>query len=285
MSDPTTDFDALIKSELLNKLGIPSENIIIERNNVGTNNYVQMITLSQPIDEPVTKATHAQVMTQPVPKGTTRLVFRIPRAESSLEDSIRVRNEVSLLTMARAALADVDPSLVPRVYGWNDANIEGATASTTANPSYIIEEFIGGDVLTRDDINAFDEETRATFLGQVARVIKAFQAYELPEGVTGYGGVTFDDAGTMKSTKCVIPMGGPFRSYKDFIRATIDWQLKASDNVPELNGWRDDKSEDGQSLRERIDNLIANGLNELFEKVPEHKPVLIHGDFSKSVPY
>lgn len=279
MANATSGYEAFIKNLLVSKFKIPLESITLKKHTVGANNHVYMVTLSTPTtqdlaaqDGPVRPLTH------PIPSGTSRLVFRIPRAESNLEESIRIRNEVSMLTLARDALADVDPSLVPRVFGWSDAAAPGD--ATVENPSFIIEEFKDGDVLSDKDIKDFDDETRESLFEQLARVIRAFQTYTLPKGVTRHGGVTFDDEGYFSSTKCVIRMGGPFKTYADFLKGTIMWQLQQSDAVSWLNGWRDASSSD-VNLRDRIDKFIANSLDNLLSKVPDHKPSFVHGDFGK----
>ncbi|KAJ3493016.1 hypothetical protein NLG97_g4999 [Lecanicillium saksenae] len=277
MSEPSLPHEAFIKSVLLTRYDIPLEIVTITKPKLGQNNHVYMITLSQPTGEPTAKHGAVQVLAHPIPKGTSRLVFRIPRAESNLEDSIRIRNEVSLITLARDALTDVGPSLVPRIYGWKDTDTDG-TGATAENLSYIIEEFVGGEAITGNDLKGLDPETRAALFKHIARVVKAFQTYSLPEGITGFGGVTFDDTGKMTSTKCVFGMGGPFSTYKEFLKGNIMWKLERSEAVSWLNGWREDKAADGRALRDRIDNFIANGLSELLEKVPESKLTLIHGD-------
>lgn len=283
MSDPdqTAGYESFVKNLLATKFGIPLDTITTDKHAVGNNNHVYMITLSEPTTrELAAQYTPSRPLTHPIPAGTSRLVVRIPRSESNLEDSIRIRNEVSMLALARNALADVDPSLVARVYGWDDTNI-----LSEDSPSYIVQEFLGGDVLTGEDLEAMDGETRASFLRHLASIIKAFQTYPLPAGITGHGGVTFDDEGTMMSTKCVIRMGGgPFATYREMVRATILWQLDMADTVPWFKGWREEKSKEGVSLRERIDKFIANGLDKELENIPEHKPVIIHGDFSEYIP-
>lgn len=68
---------------------------------------------------------------------------------------------------------------------------------------------------------------------QVARFTKALQAYELPSGITGYGSITFDDGGNLSATKSVFQYEGPFSTYREYLKAVIEWQLAHSEDVNE----------------------------------------------------
>ncbi|KAM3523688.1 hypothetical protein MY4038_008094 [Beauveria bassiana] len=118
--------------------GIPEHDFTIEKNTVATNNHVYMINLGKALKSD--KVSHdVKPFTVAVPAGTSHLVMRIARAHNNVEDSIRIRNEVAFLTLAQEALAEVDPLLVPRVFGWDDAT----------EPSYILQEFKHGESILR----------------------------------------------------------------------------------------------------------------------------------------
>ncbi|TQW00779.1 hypothetical protein V2A60_001822 [Cordyceps javanica] len=242
--------------------GIAKHDLAIEQNPVATNNHVYMITLSQPVEFSKTSA-DAKPFTVAVPAGTSHMVIRIARADNNVEDSIRIRNEVAFLTLARRALGQLDPLLIPRVFAWDD----------TTELGYILQEFKRGEPLSHDDFQALNEQDVSFVCSQLATVIKAFQNYQLP--VDGYGGLTFDDAGNMSTTKVIFRTGGPFVTYTDYLKATLKWQLAQSENVTVLNGWRG-----VPGLRSRIDAFISNGLDKVLSKIPESKPTLVHGDLT-----
>ena len=230
------------------------ENFTISAIEQAKNSHVYLITLSQPLTSPLSPT---QPLTRAIPADTQRLVFRIPRENVSLEDSVRIRNEVAFLALSRDAL----PSLTPSVYGWSD------------DARWILEEWKTGETLTGGKVAALDHDTQRFVLEQVADVVKALQEYKLPAGVARFGGLTFDDAGTMANTMSTIPCGGPFASFAEFLNGMCAWQLAASERSVHVNGWRDEPK-----LRERIDAFFNNGLQEVIAKVPEQKPTLVHAD-------
>lgn len=257
---------SLIGKVMANRVGVTEGDFTIEQNTRATNNHVYMINLSKPVEsESVSK--NARPFTVPIPAGTTRLVMRIARADNNVEDSIRTRNEVACLTLARKALAHVDPLLIPRIFDWDDTSDQG----------YILQEFKNGESLSHDELQALTEQDVAFVCKQLASVVKALQDYQLP--VTGYGGLTFDDAGNMSTTKIIFRTGGPFSTYAEYLKVTLEWQLSQSEDVAALNGWKN-----VPGLRSRIDAFVAIGLDEVLSKVPEHKPTLVHGDLSALAP-
>lgn len=118
-------------------LRIPVHSFTIEQNTMATNNHVYMISLSNSLEsDKVSQDAQAKPFIATIPAGTSRLVMRFARPDNNVEDSIRIRNEVAALVLAREALTSTDPLLVPRVYGWDDA----------VEPGYILEEFKHGEV-------------------------------------------------------------------------------------------------------------------------------------------
>ncbi len=257
---------SLIGKAMADVLGVAAHDFTIEKNIVATNNHVYMISLSKASESEKT-CQNPKPLTVAVPAGTSRLVMRIAKGDNNVEDSVRIRNEVSCLALARKALEHVDPLLVPRVFDWADASDLG----------YILQEFKQGEQLSHNDLRALSEPDVAFVCKQLAAVAKALQDYQLP--VDGYGGLTFDDAGNMSTTKIIFRTGGPFATYAEYLQATLEWQLAQSESVAALNGWRDTPG-----LRERIDAFVANGLGKILSNVPEHKPTLVHGDLSALIP-
>ncbi|KAM3512480.1 hypothetical protein MY11210_003897 [Beauveria gryllotalpidicola] len=273
------DYSSFISNLLSRVFGMVSDGLIIRRDGTATNNHVYIIHLAEPTKtEMRSKDASLKPFTYPIPGGTSRLVIRIPRANNNMEDDIRIRNEVACLALARNAVADIDHSLFPRVFSWDDVAISSSSCSSRSSFSYILEEFKTGEALSWDDLRTLDHESLSFVCQQLARVTKALQAYKLPSGITGYGGVTFNDTGELSSTKCIFRTGGPYGTYREYLKATVLWQLAESEKIDILGGWRD--IPDAPGLRERIDDFVANGLDALLSKIPEYRPTLVHGDLT-----
>ncbi|GAO20060.1 uncharacterized protein UV8b_07595 [Ustilaginoidea virens] len=257
---------ALIRSILQDRFLLAPNAFKIEPVKEAKNNHVFLLKLTSPTLEPSPPSN--QVFTTPIPAKTSRLVFRIPKENVSLEDSVRIRNEVAFLTLAREALSPIGPSLTPAVFGWSD---------TVSDSSFgwILEEWKTGEHLTIQKLVKLGDETQRLVLGQMAKVAKCLQDYQLPDSATEFGGLTFDEEGTIKSTKSVIPCGGPFPSYGAFLKGTFRWQLEASERSTHVNGWRD-----YPELRKRIDAFFADGLDGVIAKVPKQKPTLVNADIA-----
>lgn len=242
-----------------------------------------MICFANPTTSELTSSDGSlKPFTSPIPAGTSRLVMRIPKPDNNMEHTIRIRNEVAFLALARRALADVNPLLIPRVFSWDDTTISDSLSYEVASPSYILEEFKIGEEITWDELRTLSEEAVGSICKQFARIVKALQAYKLPEGTTGYGGITFDNAGNLSSTKGIFRTGGPFATYGEYLKATLKWQLEQSESVETIQGWR--HVPDMNDLRQRIDAFLSEGLDPLLSTVPEHRPTLVHGDLSKYQP-
>lgn len=193
--------------------------------------------------------------------------MRISKNDVSLEDAVRVPNEVAFMTLIRDALSLSFPRpIVPLCFGWADK---------ATGRGWILEEFKEGDVLSQDALTTLDAEKRGFVFEQVARIVKGLQDYELPKTLDTYGGVGFDAEGGMVGAKMVLPCGGPFASYGALLRAMCEWQLAASDRSDIVGGWREN------GLRERLDKFLAEGIEVSLAKVPEDRPTVIHADISR----
>ena len=272
MALPGEQHTAFIGTILGEQFRLPADSLVIKEIEQAKNNHVYLVELANPTSDPLIGGV-TKPFTSAIPANTSRLVFRIPKDGVSLEDSVRVRNEVAFLALGRDALVSADASLIPRVYGWEDKTSPGSGFR------WILEEWKEGEALTADDVEALDEETQRSVLDQVALLVKSFQEYRLPDSSRGFGGLTFDENGTISNTASTIPCGGPFATYADFLKAMCKWQLEASDRSTHLKGWRD-----MPALRKRLEALFSNGLDELLAKVPEQQPTLVHADLCEYQP-
>ncbi|CAI7575606.1 unnamed protein product [Penicillium palitans] len=188
--------------------GIQKNDFTIEDMEKAKNNHVYLIHLEQPLAElGRTKSGVLKPYTSAIPVGTSKMVLRISKNNVNLEDSVRIRNEVAFLALARDALSAIDASVIPRVFGWEDKRWEDRTSIDPVSLSWILEEFMEGDSLRPDEILALDHDTRKSLLYQIAQVVKAFQDYQLPGAVSMYGALKFDEQGEIVNTISTLPCG------------------------------------------------------------------------------
>ncbi|KAK9427620.1 hypothetical protein V1505DRAFT_379558 [Lipomyces doorenjongii] len=266
MTAPDSQHHAFIGTILHDRFDLRHDSFVVRTIEQAKNNYVYLIELANPTTDSLLSES-SKPFTSPIPANTSRLIFRIPKANVSLEDSVRVRNEVAFLALGRDAFSSIDTSLVPRVFAWED--------NTNLGPGFrwILEEWKEGETLTAENVEALNDEMQRFVLDQLAAVVKSFQKYRLPDSVRGFGGLCFDENGTLFNTASTIPCDGPFPTYSSFLKGMCKWQLEASERSTHLNGWKN-----VPKLRKRLDNLFASGLDELLVKVPEQRPTLVHAD-------
>ncbi|KZF21221.1 hypothetical protein L228DRAFT_249007 [Xylona heveae TC161] len=311
MSSPLNpEHTSLIRTILKDKFDL--EDFTVHKIERAKNNHVYRIDLNRPFSEAAPSSgiinhfLHHSVLkpySSQIPVGTSKLLLRISKRDVSLENSVRIANEVAFLALARDALShmalfstlsnDSLPynSIIPRVYAWEQYKDDGSDLdsvsglTTRATPGWILEEYMAGTNLTPKDISGLDQETQTLVLRQMAQVIKSLQDYTLPETVGGYGGLGFDyvanlqpnqqesisGAARIVNTLMVIPCGGPFSTYPDLCKAMCTWQLHASDQSAHLNRWKDYRQPNGRLLRERLDAFFtsATGLNHVLAKISE----------------
>lgn len=259
----------LIKTIMADSFNFRQQDYSVRPMEKAKNNKVYLVELSSPTPTELV-AIGSMPLTHAVPRGTTRFVVRMPKTNVSLEDSVRVRNQVVFLHLAGQALCRAKTnqlSLVPLVFAWSDSNPE---------KRWIIEEFKQGEHITSAELGNFTQEQQHIIFRQIAEFTKALQEYILPSEIL-YGGLSCDDKGKIFSTKSSIPCGGPFETYAGFLKGMCTWQRQASERSTHLNGW-----ENEPELKARLDRFFASGLNGLLQTVQEDRPTLIHADLGKS---
>lgn len=229
------------------------------------NNFVYRVELSSPA------VARSNAFTQKpgvsvFPENTTRLCLRISNDDVSLEESVRVPNEVAFMTLTRDALSSLPTRIVPLCFGWADK---------ASGRGWILREWIEGEALDMDGLRKLGKTGERAYFRQIAQVVKLLQDYKLPTTIKGYGGVVFDNDGNMVSSKMSLPCGGPFSTYKALLKGMCQWQLNAADRSQIIGGWKESK------LRERMDQFLTHGLDELLKDIPEDQPTLIHADIGE----
>jgi len=260
-------------SKLLQEWGLEVTNIVpIERiKNNQMYHVTLLITLSQPLkDEFNTKMN--QTGTSPIPAGTKQLIFRVPRVGVPFNQSIRVQNSVAAAELARNALKSkgLPASIVPSVYAWSTSgpDIDGV--------GWILEEHMPGIGNAEFLFYTWTPEIQKRVLHQMADILAAIQQLELPDSVTGYGGLGYDHKGDMVSVPLIVePFTGPYSSFSEYYTDRLEISLKDAKRSPLVNGWHG-------NIRPRIDKFVKGKYSEILKKVTPNrsKRVLIVGDMS-----
>lgn len=200
----------------------------------------------------------------PIPKDVSNLVVRLPNPAANVNEEVRVENEVAAMALFRTALAPMGSSIIPDVYGWQNAG--GDTKG------YILEQWMEGQTL-EEVFWTLNFDSKRVVLKQLARIVKSMQEYQLPPTVKGHGGLRFDEREDIITGPMTSPYGGPFASVGQMYLGMLRSQLTASDRSTVLDGWR--KNE----VRERLDRFVAMGAERLVREIQDDRPVLVHGDF------
>jgi hypothetical protein len=235
------------------------------------NNFVYRITLREPI---VSNDVRKHVVPRPgcvaVPNGTKELIVRLanPDAEG-MHHETRIENEVAIISLAATALKDFQPHVVPSIYAW------GSSAATSSH-GWTIQELMPG--VSLDTVfSSLDLGYKKQLFTQMAKIIKALQDYQLPNTITGIGGVTFDENGQIVSAAMPTNGRGPWPSYEAYFRDRIEHALKVADANSYIRGWHEN------GVRERLDAFLERGLSAQFESLEtKHEKSIVHADFSTS---
>lgn len=197
-----------------------------------------------------------------------------PRAEG-LNNANRVENEVASQYLARQSLKkDNHPLVVPAVYAWGPCRFEEQPDETGFGWSIL--EYKQGTELDAVFADLSSEEKGAV-IQQIASSFVSIQKTPMPESVTQFGALTFDESGQIVIGQMPLLSGGPWDTYSSLWTAKLKAQLHESDKSPLLQGWKDD------GIRERLEAFLANGgVGQVLGSDEGGEKVLIHGDLSKS---
>lgn len=236
------------------------------------NNFIYRVTLSSPtIATAKIKSFHShkcQPGTAPCPAGTVSLIVRLANSHpgTGINNTNRVENEVAAMSLARHALAESKYShLVPEIYAWG---------SVSSGQGFSIQQHMSGTMPDK----GFDNLTlqdKSAVLRQMAEILALLQRYEIPATVDGFGGLKFDEDGTIVSAQMSLYKGGPCATYKDFLRAIFKVKLQEADENPVIQGWREN------GLRTRLDDFIHHRLDAILKDNEHVQKVLVHSDLCK----
>ena len=204
-----------------------------------------------------------------MPDDTKKLIMRLTNAEAeSMHPETRVENEVAMISLAAAALKDFRPRVVPSVYAWG-------SAAAQDSQGWILQELMPGESL--DELYpSMDIEDKKEVVAQMAKMLKAVQNYRLPESISQFGGVTFDENGQIVSAAMSTVGAGPWQSYEAYFKERIEIALEKAASNKAIDGWKSGK------LGDRLRAFVENGLPAQFESLKtKQQKSIIHADFSK----
>lgn len=127
-----------------------------------------------------------------------------------------------------------------------------------------------------ESFDAMNLQQKCQIFAQMAKLLKSLQDYKLPNSITGFGGVTFDDAGHNVSTAMTSVGAGPWPSYEASFKGRLEVALRKADANPYINGWH------ANGVRECLDAFVERGIPAQFETLcSKDDRVIVHADFSK----
>lgn len=188
-----------------------------------------------------------------------------PDAEG-MHAATRVENEVAIISLASSALHGFQPHVVPHIYGW---------ASAKSGQGWMLQEFMPGSPVD-EAFKTMDHEQKKKIFAQMTELLKGLQEYKLPETITAFGGVTYDDAGQIISEAMPSVGAGPWPSFEASFQGRLEVALKKADENPYIKGWR------ANGLRDRLEAFVAGGVPDQFETLSSKEDrVIVHADFSE----
>lgn len=255
-----------------------------ERSPFPYNNFLYKLDLASP-------ATAANFAPKPCTTltpvdGVSTLILKLsnPKAEG-LNNTNRVENDVIASSLVRNSLSRHAPDMadiVPAIYAW-EPFADPSPDADEASSGWTLMEHRPGSNLDGHFADMSEQEQHAV-MGQVATILAAIQAVQLPTGVTSLGGMTIASDGAIVTGERPLLPGGPWPSYADMLAAKLRFQLDGdAEQSTVLRGWRDDNV-----LRGKLDAFISpSAIERVLQRggVDAHQRVLTHGDFSKTLAF
>ncbi|KAL1859654.1 hypothetical protein Daus18300_009519 [Diaporthe australafricana] len=222
--------------------------------------------------------------TAPPAEGITTLILKLSNAKAEgLNNTNRVENDVITSLLIRESLsrrASDLAAIVPAVYAWEAFTDPSPDADEAAAGWTLMEHRPGSNLDAQ--FAALGQQERHAVVAQVATILAAVQSAQLPPGVTGHGGMTFDGSSSSTIVTGERPLlpGGPWTSYAEMWAARLRFQLAGdAEQSPVLRGWHRNGA-----LRTKLDAFISGPavIEELLQRggVATDQRVLTHGDFT-----
>ncbi|KAG6358143.1 hypothetical protein INS49_014027 [Diaporthe citri] len=219
--------------------------------------------------------------TLPPVDGVSTLILKLsnPKAEG-LNNANRVENDVIASSLIRESLSQRAPDMadiVPAIYAWEPFTDPSPDTDEASSGWTLMEHWPGSNL--DGQFAGMSEQEQQAIMAQVATILSAIQAVQLPAGASGLGGLTIaSDSIIVTGQRPLLP-GGPWSSYADMLAAKLRFQLDGdAENSTVLRGWRNN-----ETLRERLDAFISGpAIERVLQRggVDTGHRVLTHGDFT-----
>ncbi|WQF82783.1 Putative aminoglycoside phosphotransferase, protein kinase-like domain superfamily [Colletotrichum destructivum] len=260
---------------ILQSNGLQAESIVPVEYDINSpfpyNNFIYRVTLLSPTTTAITfkssQSGDPQPGTVPCPADTASLIVRLANSDprTGINNTHRVESEVAFMTLVRQALAGSKYScIVPDVYMWS---------GVSSGQGISVQKCMPGTIPERGGFEDFSLQDKTVLLGQMADILALLQNYTVPETVSKYGGLRFDENGNVISGQMTMFTGEPSLTYRDFLRGIFKVKLEEADNNPVIQGWKQN------GIRARLDDFIDHRLEGLLGD-DEPQKVLIHADLT-----
>ncbi|KAJ0116818.1 hypothetical protein J7T55_009969 [Diaporthe amygdali] len=268
---------------ILDRLGLTATSITpveyVEHSPFPYNNFLYKLDLAAPAI--AANFTPKPCTTLPPAEGISTLILKLsnPKAEG-LDNTNRVENDVIASSLIRDSLSQRAPDMadiVPAVYAW-EPFMDPSPDADEASSGWTLMGYRPGSNLD-GHFATLDEHDKVAVMEQVATILSAIQAVQLPAGVTGLGGMTLTSDGAIVTGQRSILPGGPWPSYANMLASKLQFQLGGdAEHSAVLRGWRDNGA-----LRAKLDDFISSpAIAKVLARgrVDANHRVLTHGDFT-----
>ncbi|KAG7283950.1 hypothetical protein NEMBOFW57_010308 [Staphylotrichum longicolle] len=117
---------------------------------------------------------------------------------------------------------------------------------------------------------------------QMAEIVRRLQSFQLPESITGFGGVTFNDAGQIVRAEMPTVGAGPWDLYQSSFKGRLEVALRTADANPYIKGWQTNNLR--EQLSSKDDRIVVhagfNASNLLFDPDSGRITGLVDYDFA-----
>ncbi|EGX95198.1 Protein kinase-like domain [Cordyceps militaris CM01] len=238
------------------------------------NNFLFKVDLATPASSAQFTGTQAGTVKAPF-GGVSSFIIKLSNAKASdANNANRVPNDVAAQHLVRQSLAAARLGpLIPDVYAWAPASLTDKLREKDFG--WIISEFRAGV-----DLNTvfadLTNDARGKVLGQIAAAFAAIQAVKLPETVTKFGGIAFNEKGQIISAEAPFRQIDPMvDSYVEFKFGNLRRRFDAAGKSPVIRGWKTD------GVDVRIEQFLSsNGPEKVLSGVDLAQKSLVHADFT-----
>jgi len=229
-----------------------------------SNNFVHLVDLAEAIGHDETNTLASQPGTVKFVSSVIKAVVRLSNPNAMIDEEVRVENEVAAISLVQKALISYPCKIVPKVFAWQGSK---------HGLGWIVQEYLSGEQLSLH-FSDLQTDKKVVVLDQVAEIFEMIQSFQ--HGVEGFGGLRFDENGSVVAGRSSLWSVGPFSTHAGMYQAIFAKQLELTQATPLLDGWK------GTGLQERLQRFsTSGGFANLLARTGDIQPTLVHGDFGQ----